>query len=197
MTFNTDSAIRFVRSLQAFRVSAVEAMDDESGESVVRGRANGRDVEVRFVETSGEFRLVTDDGVEELTRSDLRDLGPALARFQADVPWSDPVTGRVLRAVNEAIFPTTLSDLSVRSVSAPSKRVVLLTGRTAREEIDVVFDRASAELSIIVSGDGRKAPRRRLTSQEAWELSIVLRASTRQTSLIVALIEAARRHAHH
>lgn len=196
MRFDTDSAIRFVRSLNSFRVDAVERLTDDSGESAVRGSANGRDVEVRFVENSGEFRLVTDDGVEELTRSDLRDLGPALAQYQRNVPWTDSVTGAVLRAVNEAVFPTTLSDLRVRNISDLGRNL-LLTGRTSREEIDVVFDTRSGELTIIVTANGRKSPRRPMTSQESWDLSIVLRAMGKATPVMAVLIEAARRHAHH
>lgn len=196
MKFDTDSALRFVRSLHSFRVDAVERLTDESGEHAVRGSANGRDVEVRFVENSGEFRLVTDDGVEELTRSDLRDLGPALAKFQRSVPWTDSVTGAVIKAVNEAVFPTTLSDLRVRNISDLGRNV-LLTGRTSREEIDVVFDTRSGELTIIVMANGRKSPRRPMTSQESWDLSIVLRAMGKVTPAMAMLIEAARRHAHH
>ena len=194
MRFDTDSAIRFVRSLHSFRVDAVER--DESGEAAVRGSANGRDIEVRLAENSGEFHLVTDDGVEELTRSDLRDLGPALAQYQRNVPWTDSVTGAVLKAVNEAVFPTTLSDLRVRNVSDLGRNV-LLTGRTSREEIDVVFDTRSGELTIIVTANGRKSPRRPMTSQESWDLSIVLRAMGKATPAMLLLIEAARRHAHH
>lgn len=196
MRFDTDSAIRFVRSLHSFRVDAVERLTDDSGEHAVRGSANGREVEVRFVENSGEFRLVTDDGVEELTRSDLRDLGPALAQYQRSVPWTDSVTGAVIKAVNEAVFPTTLADLRVRNVSDLGRNV-LLTGRTSREEIDVVFDARSGELTIIVTANGRKAPRRPMTSQESWDLSIVLRAMGKVTPAMAMLIEAARRHAHH
>lgn len=196
MRFDTDSALRFVRSLQSFRVSAVERLSDDQGEASVRGEANGRDVEVRYDETSGEFRLVTEDGVEEISRSDLRDLGPALARYQRDVPWTDSVAGVVLRAVNEAVFPTTLSDLRVRSVSELGHRV-LLTGRTPREELDVLLDTRSGDLAIVVMADGRKAPRRPLTSQEAWDLSIVLRASGCRTASAAMMIEATRRHAHH
>lgn len=196
MRFDTDSALRFVRSLHSFRVDAVERLIDDSGEHAVRGSANGREVEVRFVENSGEFRLVTDDGVEELTRSDLRDLGPALAQYQRSVPWTDSVTGAVIKAVNEAVFPTTLADLRVRNVSDLGRNV-LLTGRTSREEIDVVFDARSGELTIIVTANGRKAPRRPMTSQESWDLSIVLRAMGKVTPAMAMLIEAARRHAHH
>lgn len=193
MKFDTDSAIRFVRSLQSFRVNNVERL---TGESAVRGSANGREIEVGLVENSGEFRLVTEDGVEELTRSDLRDLGPALAQYQRNVPWTDSVTGAVLRAVNEAVFPTTLADLRVRNVSDLGRNV-LLTGRTSREEIDVVFDARSGELTIIVTANGRKSPRRPMTSQESWDLSIVLRAMGKATPAMSVLIEAARRHAHH
>lgn len=191
------------RPLQAFRVSNVERLQTESGEAAVRGVVDGREVEVRFVETSGEFRLVSDSGeVEELSRSDLRDFGPALAQFQQNVPWVDSLTGNVLKAVNEAIFPTTLVDFAPRSVSDLGP-VVLLAGRTAREEVDVVLDTRTSELSIIVTGNGRKSPRRPLTSQEAWDLAVALRVRvegqrvTRARSLFALLIEAARRQARH
>jgi hypothetical protein len=191
------------RPFQSFRVSNVERLETESGEAAVRGVVDGREVEVRFVETSGEFRLVTEDGDDavELTRSDLRDLGPALAQFQQNVPWVDSLTGHVLRAVNDAIFPTTLADFAPRSVSDLGA-VVLLAGRTPREDIDVLLD-AKGELSIIVTAEGRKAARRPLTSQEAWDLAVVLRARvdgqrvTSTRSLFAVIIEAARRQAHH
>ncbi len=182
--------------MKSFRVNAVERLSDDSGEAAVRGQVGGREVEVRFVETSGEFSLVTDDGAQELSRSDLRDLGPALAQYQRNVPWTDSLTGVVLKAVNDAIFPTTLADLRVRSVSELSPNV-LLTGRTAREDIDVLLDTRSGDLSIIVTAKGRKAPRRPMTSQEAWDLSIVLRALGSASSLVALLVEAARRHSHH
>ncbi|MFZ5440412.1 MAG: hypothetical protein ACOZQL_10405 [Myxococcota bacterium] len=190
------------RPLESFRVSNVERLQTESGEAAVRGVVGGREVEVRFVETSGEFHLVSDDGVEELSRSDLRDFGPALARFQQNVPWVDSLTGEVLKAVNEAIFPTSLTDFAPRSVSDLGP-VVLLAGRTAREEIDVVLDTRTSELSIIVTAGARKSARRPLTSQEAWDLAVVLRARvdgqrvTRARSLFALLIEAARRQARH
>jgi hypothetical protein len=140
--------------------------------------------------------------VEELSRSDLRDIGPALQRYQANVPWIDSVTGDVLRAVNDAIFPTTLSDFAPRSVSDLGP-VVLLAGRTAREEIDVMLDSKSGDLSVLVTRDGRTAARRPLTSQEAWDLCVALRTRiegqrvTASRSLMALVMEAARRQAHH
>ncbi len=207
MLSNSDHAPRFSkksRPFAAFRVSNVERLEDASGEAAVRGLVNGREVEVRFVETSGEFRVVTEDGEEtvELSRTDLRDFGPALAQFQRSVPWVDSITGHVLQAVNDAIFPTTLADFTPRSVSDLGA-VVLLAGRTAREDVDVLLDAKTAELSIIVTSEGRKATRRPLTSQEAWDLAVVLRARvegqrvTAPRSLFAVLIEAARRQAHH
>lgn len=208
MMSDSDHAPRFPsskrRPFQSFRVSKVERIED-SGEAAVRGQVAGRDVELRFVELSGEFRIVTHEGdqVEELTRSDLRDIGPALARYQQNVPWVDSVTGHVLKAVNDAIFPTTLSDLVPRSVSDLGA-VILLAGKTPREEIDVMLDTKSGELTIVVvTGEGRKAARRPLTSQEAWDLAVALRARvegqrvTASRSLMALVIEAARRQAHH
>ena len=203
---DSDHAPRFpkkARPFQSFRVSKVERIT-ESGEAAVRGSVGGKNVELRFVEMSGEFRIVTHEGeqVEELTRSDLRDIGPALAKYQQNVPWVDSVTGHVIKAVNDAIFPTTLADFTPRSVSDLGA-VVLLAGRTAREDIDVMLDTKSGELTILVSSEGRKAARRPLTSQEAWDLSVALRARvegqrvTTTRSLMALVIEAARRQAHH
>lgn len=206
MMNDSDHAPRFTprrRPFQAFRVNAVERLDG-SGEAAVRGRLGEREVEVRYLEASGEFKLVTEDGegVEEVTRSDLRDIGPALARYQQNVPWTDSATGHVLKAVNEAIFPTTLADFAMRSVSDLGA-VVLLAGRTPRESIDVLLDTRSGELSIIVTSAERKAARRPLTSQEAWDLAVVLRARfegrrvTPTRSLLALVAEASRRQAHH
>lgn len=193
---------RSQRPLQSFRVSNVERLARESGEAAVRGVVDGREVEVRFIETSGEFHLVTEDGEAELSRSDLRDFGPALAQFQQNVPWVDSLTGNVLKAVNDAIFPTSLADFAPRSVSDLGP-VVLLAGRTPREDVDVLLDTRTGELSIIVTVGERKAARRPLTSQESWDLAVVLRARveglrvTRQRSLMALIIEAARRQARH
>lgn len=206
MISDSDHSPRFSkqpRPFKAFRVSKVERLDN-SGEAAVRGQVGDRDVELRFVEMSGEFRVVTHEGDEvgELTRSDLRDIGPALARYQQNVPWVDSVTGHVLQAVNDAIFPTTLADFAPRSVSDLGA-LLLLTGRTAREDIDVMLDTRSGELSILVSSGGRKAARRPLTSQEAWDLCVALRARlegqrvTTSRSLLALIVEAARRQAHH
>ena len=206
MLSDSDHAPRFSRQprkFQSFRVSKVERIDN-SGEAAVRGSVGDRDVELRFMEMSGEFRVVTHEGdeVAELTRSDLRDIGPALAKYQQNVPWVDSVTGHVLKAVNDAIFPTTLSDFTPRSVSDLGS-LLLLTGRTAREDIDVMLDARTKELSILVSSEGRKAARRPLTSQEAWDLCVALRARvegqrvTVSRSLMALVIEAARRQAHH
>ena len=206
MISDSDHAPRFTskrRPFQSFLVSKVERLDNE-GEAAVRGVASGKEVELRFVETSGEFRVITaeGEGVAEVSRSDLRDIGPALARYQSNVPWVDSVTGHVLKAVNDAIFPTTLADFAPRSVSDLGA-VVLLAGRTPREDIDVLLDTRSGELSILVTSEGRKAARRPLTSQEAWDLAGALRArvegqrvTARRTQLAL-VIEAARRQAHH
>lgn len=191
------------RPFKAFRVNNVERLE-ESGEAAVHGQVGGKDVELRFMETSGEFRVVTNEGddVGELSRSDLRDIGPALARFQQNVPWVDSITGHVLKAVNDAIFPTTLADFAPRSVSDLGA-VVLLTGRTPREDIDVMLDGKSGELTVLVSSEGRKAARRPLTTQEAWDLCVALRTRiegkrvTSASSLIALVVEAARRQAHH
>jgi hypothetical protein len=205
MYSDSNSSPRFAkrpRPFKGFRVDSVER-DDDSGESAVRGTVSGRDVEVRYVETSGEFRMVSGEGdVAELSRSDLRDLGPALAQFQNMVPWADSAAGFVLRAVNDAIFPTTLRELQLRSVSDLGG-MVLVTGWTRREEIDLVLDTRTGELSIIVTSHERKAARRPITSQEAWDLAVTLSARiagkqlTTQTSLIALVAEAARRQRAH
>lgn len=206
MINDTDPPLRSSKStrlFQAFRVSGVERLAD-SGEAAVRGQVGDRDVEVRLVEASGEFRVITKEGDEEgeLSRSELRDLGPALARYQQNVPWVDSLTGHVLKALNDAIFPTTLADFATRSVSDLGA-VVLLAGRTPREDIDVMLDTRSGALTVMVTCQGRKAARRPLASQEAWDLCVALRARvekqrvTTTRSLIALVIEAATRQAHH
>ncbi len=206
MISDSDHAPRFTskrRPFQSFRVSKVERLAGDR-EAAVRGVVGEKEVELRFFETSGEFRVITSEGddVAEVSRSDLRDIGPALARYQSNVPWVDSVTGHVLKAVNDAIFPTTLADFAARSVSDLGP-VVLLAGRTPREDIDVLLDTRSGELSILVSSEGRKAARRPLTSQEAWDLTVALRARvegqrvTTRRSQLALIIEAARRQAHH
>jgi hypothetical protein len=202
---DSDRSPRFARKnrlFESFRVSAVERV--RPSETAVRGRLRGREVEVRYVETSGEWRLtsVEGDDTQELSRSDLRDLGPALLTYQKSVPWVDSLAGRVLMAVNEAVFPTTLADFAPRSVSDLGP-VLLLTGRTPREEIDVILDSSTGELSILVTREGRKAARRPVTSQEAWDLSTALRRRieglcvTPTTSLLALFIAAGRRSGHH
>lgn len=206
MISDSDHAPRFSsksRPFQSFRVSKVERID-ASGEAAVKGQVGSREVELRFRETSGEFRVITHEGedVSEVSRSDLRDIGPALARYQSNVPWVDSLTGHVLKAVNDAIFPTTLADFAPRSVSDLGP-VVLLAGRTPREDIDVLLETRSGELTILVTSEGRKAARRPLTSQEAWDLAVGLRARvegqrvTASRSQLALVIEAARRQAHH
>ncbi len=205
MFSDSDHAPRFPkkpRPFQGFRVAAVERV--QPAETAVRGRLAGKDVEVRYVETSGEFHLESADSDEtmELSRSDLRDLGPALAQYQKNVPWTDSLAGQVLKAVNDAIFPTTLADFATRSVSDLG-RVLLLTGRTPREAIDVVLDAVTGELTILVTRDGKRATRRGLTSQEAWDLGSALRRRiegqrvTATTTLLALFVAAAHRHAHH
>lgn len=205
MFSDSDHAPRFPRKLRlfhGFRVAAVERV--QPAETAVRGRVADRDVEVRFVETSGEFHVSTDGGDEttELSRSDLRDLGPALAQYQKSVPWVDSLAGRVLKAVNDAVFPTTLADFTMRSVSDLG-RVLLLTGKTSREAIDVVLDSVTGELTILVTRDGQRATRRGLTSQEAWDLGSALRRMiegqrvTANGTLVACFVAAAHRHAHH
>ncbi len=190
------------RPFKAFRVNKVERIE-ESGEAAVRGQVGEVNVELRFMEASGEFRIVSNEGDDaELSRCDLRDIGPALARFQQNVPWVDSITGHVIKAVNDAIFPTTLADFAPRSVSDLGA-VVLLSGRTPREDIDVMLDAKTGELTVLVSNQGRKAARRPLTTQEAWDLCVALRARiegkrvTSTSSLIALVVEAARRQAHH
>ncbi|HEY1087062.1 MAG TPA: hypothetical protein VGE37_05180 [Archangium sp.] len=184
------------RPFQSFRVSNVERIET-SGEAAVRGQVGEREVELRYVETSGEFRVHSTDGdlVEEVTRSDLRDIGPALARYQQNVPWVDSVTGHVLKAVNDAIFPTTLSDFALRSVSDLGP-VYLLAGRTPREEIDLVLCKRTGDLTIMVTRGDHRAVRRPVTSQEAWDLAVALKAGDHRP-LVSKMVAAARRQAHH
>lgn len=207
MYSDSDSSPRFgsrPRPFKGFQVDAVERLDTDSGEAVVRGHRDGQHFEVHYVETSGEFRLISDSGEEvpELTRSDLRDLGPALAQYQRNVPWMDSASGQVLQAVNEAIFPTSLGDFQPRSVSDLGG-AILLTGWTPREEIDIVLDTKTGRLSIIVTSNERKAPRRPLTAQEAWDLAnriypqIEGQRVTSQRALLAMIAEATRRQTQH
>ena len=93
MISDSDHAPRFTskrRPFQSFRVSKVERLAGDR-EAAVRGVVGEKEVELRFFETSGEFRVITSEGDEiaEVSRSDLRDIGPALAQYQSNVPWVD------------------------------------------------------------------------------------------------------------
>lgn len=207
MHSNGDSAPRFEKKLRPFRtfaVSEVKRLTDVSGptgEAVVRGKLEGREVEIRYVETSGEFYAESEDG-RELSLTDLRDLGAAVSQFQKSVPWVDSITGSVLLGVNEATFPTALEHYRLRSVSDLG-RVVLVTGSTPKEDVDVVLDTVTGELSLLLARANNGTRRRAISSQEAWDLARALgdvlegRRATRTTVLLALVVAAARRRSGH
>lgn len=174
---------------------------DFSGEHRLSAVVGSQEVEVRFVEASGEFRLIEeDDDVRELSRTDLKDLASALRRYQQNVPWDDGEAGRVLVGLNDAITPTRLSAFTVRSVSDLGP-VVLVAGKTDSEDIDVVLDAVTGELTLIISKEDRGSKKRSPTTQEAHDLVTALRArvegrpANRNTMLLAVVLEAARRSA--
>lgn len=173
---------------------------DFSGEHLLSAVVGSQEVEVRFVEASGEFQLLEDDDVRELSRTDLKDLASALRRYQQNVPWDDGEAGRVLVGLNDAITPTRLSTFSVRSVSDLGP-VVLVAGKTDSEDIDVVLDAVTGELSLIISKEDHGSKKRAPSTQEAHDLVTALRArvegrpANRTTMLLAVVLEAARRSA--
>lgn len=180
----------------------VDDHGDFSGEHVLSAVVGSREVDVRFVETSGEFQIVDEDELRELSRTDLKDLASALRRYQQNVPWDDGEAGRVLLGLNDAITPTPLSSFTVRSVSDLGP-VVLVAGRTDHGDVDVVLSAVTGELALISSREGAGTKRRPASSQEAHDLAMVLaarvegRPATRKTMLLAVVLEAARRRAHH
>ncbi|MDP3238196.1 MAG: hypothetical protein Q8S33_19240 [Myxococcales bacterium] len=192
------------RPFNAARISQVLPVIDDhgdfSGEHRLSAVIGSQEVEVRFVEASGEFRLVEDDDVRELSRTDLKDLASALRRYQQNVPWDDGEAGRVLVGLNDAITPTRLSGFTVRSVSDLGP-VVLVAGKTDAEDIDVVLDAVTGELTLIISKEDRGSKKRSPTTQEAHDLVTALRArvegrpANRTTMLLAVVLEAARRSA--
>ncbi|MBL8919805.1 MAG: hypothetical protein JNJ54_13135 [Myxococcaceae bacterium] len=207
--FSDSDELKFPRKLRAFneaRIARVLPVRDEqgefSGEHLLSAVVGSREVDVRYVETSGEFQLIEDDEVRELSRTDLKDLAAALKRYQQGVPWDDGEAGRVLVGLNDAIFPTRLETFALRSVSDLG-RVVLVAGKTEHEGIDVTLDSVTGELTLILSREGAGTKKRALTTQEAHDLVLVLRPlvegrpANRKTMLLAVVIEAARRRASH
>jgi hypothetical protein len=200
------AAPRKNRTFNEARIAGVTPINDTggtfSGEHRVAAVVGSREVEVRYVESSGEFLLLDDDDVRELSRTDLKDLASALRRYQQTVPWEDGEAGRVLVGLNEAIFPTRLEAFGVRSVSDLG-RCVLVAGQTGAEGVDVVLDAHTGELSLILSHEGKGSKKRQPTTQEAHDLVGALRPlvegrpATRKTMLLAVVIEAARRRASH
>lgn len=206
MTTDSDE-LKFPKKPRPFNEARIAqvlpVMDDHgdfSGEHRLSAVVGSQEVEVRFVEASGEFRLVEDDDVRELSRTDLKDLASALRRYQQNVPWDDGEAGRVLVGLNDAITPTRLSAFTVRSVSDLGP-VVLVAGKTDSEDIDVVLDAVTGELTLIISKEDRGSKKRSLTTQEAHDLVTALRArvegrpANRNTMLLAVVLEAARRSA--
>jgi hypothetical protein len=194
------------RTFDGARVERVKPLLDDQGEFSGEHRLStivgSREVEVRYLETSGEFQLLEDDEARELTRSELKDLAKALSRYQQSVPWDDGEAGRVLMGLNEAIFPTRLDGFAVRSVSDLG-RVILVAGSSGPDPLDVVLDAVTGELTLILSREGRGSKRRAPSTQEAHDLHRALRplvegrAATRQGLLLTVVLEAARRRASH
>jgi hypothetical protein len=195
-----------IRAFDGARVQRVKPVVDEHGEFSGEHRLStvvgSREIEVRYVESSGEFELIEDDEVRELSRSELKDLSKALMRYQQGVPWDDGEAGRVLVGLNEAIFPSRLEGFVVRSVSDLG-RVILVAGRTDVQDVDLVLDAVTGDLSLLLSREGRGTKKRAPTTQEAHDLHLALlpmvegRATTRKTLLLTVVLEAARRRAAH
>ncbi len=209
MHSDSSDELRFPKRRRTFneaRIARVLPVQDErgtfSGEHVVSAIIGSREVDVRYVEGSGEFQLIEDDDVRELSRTDLKDLASALRRYQQTVPWDDGEAGLVLVGLNDAIFPTRLETFTLRSVSDLG-RVILVAGKTDAESVDVVLDAVTGELSLIVSHAGRGSKKRALSTQEAHDLLSALRplvegrGATRKTMLLAVVLEAARRRASH
>jgi hypothetical protein len=181
-------------------VPVIDGRGDFSGEHRLSAIVGSQEVEIRFIEASGEFQLVEEDDVRELSRTDLKDLASALRRYQQNVPWDDGEAGRVLVGLNDAITPTRLSTFTVRSVSDLGP-VVLVAGKTDAEDIDVVLDAVTGELSLIISKEAHGSRKRAPSSQEAHDLATALRAriegrpANRNTMLLAVVFEAARRSA--
>ncbi|MBE2251060.1 MAG: hypothetical protein IAE78_16090 [Myxococcus sp.] len=206
MTSDTDELTfpRKRRPFDAARIARVAPVLDDhgdfSGEHVLAAVVGSLEVEVRFVEASGEFQIVEDEDVRELSRTDLKDLAKALRRYQQNVPWDDGEAGRVMVGLNDALTPTRLSSFAVRSVSDLGP-VVLVAGKTESEDLDVVLDAVTGELSLLVCREDQRSKRRAVSTQEAHDLVTVLRErvegrpATRKTMLLAVVLEAARRRA--
>lgn len=194
------------RLLNEARVATVRPVVDDAGrfngEHSVLAFVGSKEVDVRYVETSGEFQLIADEQVQALSRTDLRDLANAIRRYQETVPWDDGVAGRVLVGLNERIFPTCLSSFTMRSVSDLGE-VVLLAGHAGALEIDVVLQLASSEVTLLITQRGAAAQKRLPTTQEAQELALVLeklvdgQPITKKLVLVALVLESLRRRAVH
>lgn len=106
----------------------------------------------------------------------------------------------MLVGLNDAITPTRLSNFAVRSVSDLGP-VVLVAGKTDTEDIDVVLDAVTGELTLIISKEDHGSKKRAPSTQEAHDLVTALRArvegrpANRNTMLLAVVLEAARRSA--
>ncbi len=193
------------RTFSRAQIERVERVIDDrgdfSGEHVLSAVVDSQEVEIRYLETSGEFQLVEDHDLRELTPSDLKDLASAMLRYQQNLPWDDGA-GRVMVGLNEAITPTRLASFSVRSVSDLG-RVILVAGKTEHDDVDVVLDAVNGELTVLVSREGQHSKKRTPNTQEAHDLVLALRPlvegrpTTPKTMLLAVVIEAARRRATH
>lgn len=207
--FSDSDELRFPKARRPFsdaRIAHVAPVVDDtgrfSGEHRVAAVVGSHEVDVRYIETSGEFQLIADDDVRELSRTDLRDLASALNRYQQMVPWDDGEAGRVLVGLNDAIFPSCLATFSLRTVSDLGE-VLLVAGKADGLDVDVVLNAATGALTLLVSKDGKRSRKREPSSQEAHDLVHALRPlvegrpATRKTVLLAVVIEAARRRFTH
>jgi hypothetical protein len=205
----SDSDLRFPKTRRPFseaRIAHVSPLIDGrgrfSGEHRVAAVIGSKEVDVRYVETSGEFQVIADHDVRALSRTDLRDLAAALQRYQQMVPWDDGEAGRVLVGLNDAIFPSCLATFTLRTVSDLGE-VILVAGKADSLDVDVVLNAATGSLTVMVSKEGKRSRKRAPSSQEAHDLIHALRPLvegrplTRKSVLLALVLEAARRCATH
>jgi hypothetical protein len=187
-------------------ISGVNTLPDEEPydheRRVLRGFVGSREFMVSYVETSGEFFVVDANEPRELSRTDLRDLAAALARYRQTVPWEDDEAARIQLGLNDAIFPARLEHFQARSISDLGP-VILLTGRTEKEDVDVLLDTVTGTLNVMVCREGRVSKKRRPTMQEAHDLKLALqtmlegRTHSRETMLLRVVLDAAHRGSMH
>lgn len=162
-----------------FNVSRTYSATDELRAQVVSGVLDGRQVQVRYLEPSGEFELVTRNQRRAMTEGELRALSCVMERFQHELPWVDPATGSILNGLKDAISVSAFAAFQVRSVSALG-HLVLLTGHGARGDFDVVLDTATRRVTVMEPCPGMdgRALKRAMTGRERADLRVILEAWT-------------------